>query len=96
MAFAIKARGSRSAGEDVRVLLVAGGTGTLNQYVERKYDAQMRRTARRPATAGRLEPHAVLTFGIALSAIGTIYLAAAASLLASMLALLTLLSYLFL
>ena len=29
-------------------LLVASGTGTLNQYIERKFDAQMRRTARRP------------------------------------------------
>src|SRR3984957_4037643 len=37
-------------------LLVASGTGTLNQYLERKFDAQMRRTARRPAAAGRLRP----------------------------------------
>jgi hypothetical protein len=29
-------------------LLVASGTGTLNQYFERCFDAQMRRTARRP------------------------------------------------
>src|ERR1043166_7578843 len=35
-------------------LLVASGTGTLNQYIERKFDAEMRRTARRPAAAGRL------------------------------------------
>ena len=34
-------------------LLVASGTGTLNQYIEREFDAQMRRTARRPAAAGR-------------------------------------------
>jgi Sigma-54 interaction domain/UbiA prenyltransferase family len=27
-------------------LLVAAGTGTLNQYIERDYDAQMRRTGR--------------------------------------------------
>jgi heme o synthase len=39
-------------------LLVASGTGTLNQYFERKFDAQMRRTARRPAAAGRLTPSA--------------------------------------
>ena len=76
-------------------LLVASGTGTLNQYIERKLDAQMRRTAKRPAAAGRLKPHSVLVFGIALSAIGSIYLAITASLLASLLALLTLLSYLF-
>jgi heme O synthase-like polyprenyltransferase len=29
-------------------LLMAGGTGTLNQFIERSFDAQMRRTARRP------------------------------------------------
>ena len=77
-------------------LLVASGTATLNQYIERKFDAQMRRTARRPAAAGRLEPPAVLAFGIVLSAAGCIYLALAVNLLASLLALLTLLSYLFL
>jgi heme o synthase len=77
-------------------LLVASGTATLNQYIERKYDAQMRRTSRRPAAAGRLEPFAVLAFGLVLSAAGCIYLALTVNLLASLLALLTLLSYLFL
>src|SRR5579864_6333587 len=76
-------------------LLVASGTGTLNQYIERKFDAQMRRTARRPAAAGRLKPAAVLAFGIALAAAGSIYLAAAVGPLASVLAVLTLLPYLF-
>ena len=77
-------------------LLVASGTGTLNQYIEREFDAQMRRTARRPAAAGRLKPNAVLVFGIALAGIGSTYLAATVNLLASMLAILTLLTYLFL
>jgi protoheme IX farnesyltransferase len=77
-------------------LLVASGTGTLNQYIERKFDAQMRRTARRPAAAGRLKPAAVLAFGIALAAAGTVYLASVVNLLASVLTALTLLSYLFL
>jgi protoheme IX farnesyltransferase len=56
----------------------------------------MRRTAERPAAAGRLEPHAVLAFGVILSVAGGIYLALAAGVLASLVALLTLLSYLFL
>jgi protoheme IX farnesyltransferase len=77
-------------------LLVASGTGTLNQYIEREFDAQMRRTARRPVAAGRLKPGAVLAFGIALAAAGTFYLAAVVNLLASVLAVLTLLTYLFL
>jgi protoheme IX farnesyltransferase len=77
-------------------LLVASGTGTLNQFIERRYDAQMRRTARRPLAAGRLNPSAVLWFGIALSVFGSVYLALTVNLLASALAVATLLSYLFL
>jgi heme o synthase len=77
-------------------LLVAGGTGTLNQFVERFFDAQMRRTARRPLASGRVEPSHALWFGISLSLAGTAYLALAVNGLASLLALVTLLSYLFL
>jgi protoheme IX farnesyltransferase len=76
-------------------LIVASGTGTLNQYIERRFDAQMRRTARRPMAAGRLKPDLVLWFGVALSAFGSIYLAIAVNALASLLAIVTLLSYLF-
>jgi heme O synthase-like polyprenyltransferase len=76
-------------------LLVASGTGTLNQYIERQYDAQMRRTARRPLAAGRLKPSAVLWFGVTLSLVGSVYLVIAVNVLASVLAISTLLSYLF-
>jgi protoheme IX farnesyltransferase len=76
-------------------LLVVSGTGALNQYLERKFDAQMRRTARRPAAAGRVDPGSVLVFGVVLAALGSIYLAIAVNLLASVLATLTLLTYLF-
>jgi protoheme IX farnesyltransferase len=77
-------------------LLVASGTATLNQYIERDFDAQMRRTARRPVASGRLTPRAALVFGMVVSATGCIYLALSVNLIASLLALLTLLSYLFL
>jgi len=77
-------------------LLVASGTGTLNQYIERRFDAQMRRTARRPLAAGRMEASNALWLGISLSVAGAVYLALAANILASLLAVLTLLSYLFL
>jgi protoheme IX farnesyltransferase len=77
-------------------LLVASGTGTLNQFLERHFDAQMRRTARRPIPAGRLEPLAALFFGVLLALAGTIDLAVAANLFASFLAALTLVTYLFL
>jgi heme o synthase len=76
-------------------LLVASGTGTLNQYLERKFDAEMRRTARRPAAAGRLKPSTVLVFGTILAVTGSIYLAIAVNLFASVLATLTLVTYLF-
>jgi heme o synthase len=85
----------RSINAVLGTLLVASGTGTLNQYIERRFDAQMRRTARRPLAAGRLEPSAVLWFGIALSVAGSVYLAVAVNLLSSVLAIATLLSYLF-
>jgi len=75
-------------------LLVASGTGTLNQYLERRFDGQMRRTARRPLAAGRLEPSSALWFGILLSLGGSIYLAVAVNAPASLLAILTLVSYL--
>lgn len=77
-------------------LMVASGAGTLNQYIERRFDARMRRTARRPLAAGRLHPVAALWFGILLSTVGAAYLFAAVNALASLLAVLTLASYLFL
>lgn len=77
-------------------LLVASGTGTLNQYIERNFDAQMRRTARRPLAAGRFAPSAALWFGITLSSLGSIYLVITVNALASVLAIATLVSYLFL
>ena len=77
-------------------LLVASGTATLNQYVEREFDAQMRRTKRRPLAAGRIGPSHVLWLGITLSVSGAVYLAVAVNLLASLLTVLTLLSYLLL
>jgi protoheme IX farnesyltransferase len=75
-------------------LLVASGTGTLNQYLEYRFDAQMRRTCKRPIAAGRLQPATALWFGVSLSVIGVVYLLIAVNALASLLAALTLTSYL--
>lgn len=74
--------------------LVASGCGVLNQFIERRFDTLMRRTARRPLAAGRITPFNALWFGILLSASGAIYLAFAVSWLASLLAMLTLTVYL--
>jgi protoheme IX farnesyltransferase len=56
--------------------LAAAGTLTLNQYLERKTDAMMQRTCRRPLPDGRVLPQDALWFGIALTLIGLVYLAA--------------------
>jgi heme o synthase len=78
----------------VGTLLVAGGAGALNQYIERGFDAQMRRTRKRPLVGGRLEPWPALTFGILLASAGSIYLAVTVNAISSLLAIVTLTSYL--
>jgi len=75
-------------------LLVASGAGTLNQYLEHGFDAQMRRTSRRPIAAGRLHPRAAAWFGISLSIVGSVYLLATVNALASALAVFTAATYL--
>jgi heme o synthase len=79
----------------VGTLLVASGAGTLNQFLERSFDAQMRRTSRRPLAAGNIRPSYALWFGISLSVAGTVYLAAI-NILTALLGAAALLSYLFL
>jgi len=77
-------------------VFLASGAATLNQLIEVQYDAQMRRTARRPIASGRIAPSHALRFGVLLSVVGVVYLAISSNALASLLAALTLLSYLFL
>ena len=86
--------GLRLAHTLLGTLLVASGTATLNQFIEREYDARMRRTANRPLPAGRLAPSWALGFGVLLSAAGALDLALAVNALSSLLAVLTLGSYL--
>lgn len=78
----------------VGTFLVASGTAALNEYIERSYDARMRRTANRPIPAGRIMPLEGLAVGLLLSAVGGIYLGVTTNRLACGIALLTLASYL--
>src|SRR5579872_1561236 len=78
----------------IGTLLVASGTATLNQWMERVWDGQMRRTANRPLPSGRLGSSEALLFGILLSVAGGLYLALTVNLLSAFLAVSTLLSYL--
>jgi protoheme IX farnesyltransferase len=75
-------------------LLVASGTATLNQYMERSDDAHMRRTSRRPLPAGRMAPWEALAFGLLLAVGGGAYLWLTVNALTSFLALFTLATYL--
>jgi heme o synthase len=76
-------------------LLVASGTATLNQWLERRWDGQMRRTASRPIPSGRLSSREAFCFGTLLSVAGGLYLALVVNWLSAILAVSTLLSYLF-
>jgi heme o synthase len=78
----------------VGTLLVASGTATLNQWMERRYDAQMRRTANRPLVSGRLSSREACWFGLSLSVAGGTLLAMAVNVLSALLAIGTLLGYL--
>jgi len=78
----------------VGTLLVASGTATLNQWMERRWDGQMRRTASRPLPSGRLSAREALVFGALLSVTGGLYLALTVNILSALLAISTLLSYL--
>lgn len=55
--------------------LVASSASALNQVIERRTDAQMRRTANRPIPAGRLEVTQALLFAVFLGVLGMAYLA---------------------
>ena len=78
----------------IGTLLVGSAAGVLNQYIERRYDAMMKRTEHRPLPAGRIQPADALFFGILLGIAGLSYLAILTNWIAVALSVLTLVSYL--
>ncbi len=88
---------------DLRVLihtlvgagLVAAGGSTLNQLFERRIDARMRRTMKRPLPAGRIVPEEAAMFGAALAGAGLAYLAATVPMPATIAAAVTFVLYAF-
>ena len=67
--------------------MAAGGSGAINQYIDRGDDAHMQRTQKRPIPAGRLTPGEGLAFGVAMC-LGAFYLLVAyVNLLAALLSL---------
>jgi protoheme IX farnesyltransferase len=85
---------ARQRGPFPLLLLANTLVGTLNQYVERRFDAQMRRTAHRPLAAGRLKASVGLAVGVTLAGIGSVFLAVSVNTLARALGLFTLCLYL--
>jgi protoheme IX farnesyltransferase len=73
--------------------LVAGGASALNQVLERDCDRRMRRTRLRPVASGRLAPEQALVFAVDMATLGLVWLALGVSRGASLVAALTLASY---
>ena len=73
--------------------LVSAGAGALNEALERKIDARMKRTADRPMAAGRFSLAQGVLAGLAALAFGAIWLALTTNLLTVALALLTAFTY---
>lgn len=74
--------------------LAAAGTLALNQLIERKADARMRRTQLRPLPDGRLEPIEALVFGSLITVAGLGYLFSAVGTLSAVVTTVIVISYL--
>jgi len=65
------------------IALAAGACGALNQWYEVEVDAKMRRTAKRPLPAGRMERQTALHFGVGLGVFSVLLMGLAANWLAA-------------
>ena len=65
------------------IALGAGACGALNQWYEAELDAKMRRTAKRPLPAGRMNRQSALHFGVGLGVFSVILMGLAANWLAA-------------
>ena len=75
------------------IALAAGACGALNQWYEVDVDAKMRRTAKRPLPAGRMEPQSALQFGIGLGGFSVLLMGLATNWLAAAMLLASILFY---
>ena len=76
--------------------LAAGGSGALNQYIDRDLDKNMQRTAKCPMAARRMTPAEGLSFGLALCIISFYMMAGFVNFLAAFLSLAGIVYYVFL
>jgi protoheme IX farnesyltransferase len=75
--------------------LSAASANVLNCYLDRDIDALMRRTARRPLPAHRVDPADALRFGLVLGVAGFVWLWATVNLLSAVLATAAIVFYVF-
>src|SRR5919112_1751958 len=75
------------------IALGAGAAGALNQWYEADLDAKMRRTARRPLPAGRMDRQSALHFGVGLSAFSVLLMGLATNWFAAFLLAVSILFY---
>jgi heme o synthase len=76
------------------IALGAGACGALNQWYEVDVDAAMKRTARRPLPAGRMERQSALHFGVGLGVFSVLLLYFATNVLAAAILAVSILYYL--
>ena len=76
--------------------LAAGGSGALNQYIDRDLDKNMQRTSKRPMAANRMTAAEGLSFGLALCIISFYLMAGFVNFLAAFLSLAGIIYYVFL
>ncbi|MDX2283277.1 MAG: heme o synthase [Bacteroidia bacterium] len=75
--------------------LITGASNALNQVIEREYDREMMRTARRPMAEGRLPVREAVAFAVVLAVCGVVLLHERFNLPAALLGIIGLLSYAF-
>ena len=77
----------------IGITLLAFGVATLNQFIERRTDALMERTAQRPLPTNKVSPAEALIFGLILTVSAEIYLAFLVNVLTAGLGLIVIVGY---
>jgi len=77
------------------IALGAGAAGALNQWYESDLDALMKRTARRPLPAGRMDRQSALHFGVGLSVFSVVLMYFATNWMAAAILAVSILFYVF-
>ncbi|MET3824817.1 protoheme IX farnesyltransferase [Sphingomonas sp. PvP055] len=75
------------------IALAAGAAGALNQWYESDIDALMKRTAKRPLPAGKMERETALQFGVALGVFSVLLMGLAINIPAAVLLAVSILFY---